>query len=135
MSKLLVLYHAACRDGFAAAWAIWRRFPGSEFVPVAYGSDPPDVVDRDVVIADFSYARPVMERIADQCASLLVLDHHQTAEAALKNFAHPKARVVFDMNRSGAGITWDHFFPGQPRPWLIDYVEDRDLWRHKLGRR
>lgn len=132
MSKLLVLYHAGCRDGFAAAWAVWRAAPGAEFVPVAYGSDPPDVRGRAVVIADFSYPRPVMERIADECASLTVLDHHQTAEAALLGFAHPKAEVVFDMNRSGAGITWDHFFVGQPRPWLIDYVEDRDLWRHKL---
>jgi oligoribonuclease NrnB/cAMP/cGMP phosphodiesterase (DHH superfamily) len=36
------------------------------------------------------------------------------------------------MNRSGAGITWDFFFPGQPRPRLIDHIEDRDLWRFKL---
>ena len=82
-------------------------------------------------MVDFSYPREVMQSIADICESLLVLDHHQTAEAALTGFEHPKAEVHFDMNRSGAGMAWDHFFR-TPRPWIIDYVEDRDLWRHKL---
>ena len=33
---------------------------------------------------------------------------------------------------SGAGMTWDFFFPGQPRPTLIEHIEDRDLWLFKL---
>jgi hypothetical protein len=33
------------------------------------------------------------------------------------------------MDRSGAGMSWDHFFPGEPRPWFIDYIEDRDIWK------
>jgi len=38
----------------------------------------------------------------------------------------------FDMNHSGAAIAWSVFFPGKKQPWLIDYIEDRDLWRRKL---
>ena len=30
-------------------------------------------------------------------------------------------------------ISPDYFFAGEPRPMLVDYVEDRDLWRHRLG--
>lgn len=37
--------------------------------------------------------------------------------------------ALFDMNRSGAGIAWDFFHPKQKRPVLVDFVEDRDLWR------
>ncbi|HEY7374546.1 MAG TPA: DHHA1 domain-containing protein, partial [Polyangia bacterium] len=33
--------------------------------------------------------------------------------------------------RSGAGMAWDHFEQG-PRLRIVDYVEDRDLWRHRL---
>lgn len=46
----------------------------------------------------------------------------------------PTARVytIFDMERSGAGLTWDFFFPRKPRPRLIAYIEDRDLWRFRL---
>lgn len=39
---------------------------------------------------------------------------------------------LFDMNRSGAGLAWDFFMPNFPRPKLVDYVEDRDLWRFSL---
>lgn len=48
----------------------------------------------------------------------------------------PYGRVytVFDMERSGAGITWDFLHPGRSRPRLVDYVEDRDLWRFDLRR-
>lgn len=39
---------------------------------------------------------------------------------------------LFDMERSGAGITWDFFHPKKPRPALVNHVEDRDLWRFAL---
>lgn len=44
----------------------------------------------------------------------------------------PPVYALFDMNRSGAGIAWDFFFPGLPRPRLIYTVEDRDLWRFQF---
>lgn len=47
----------------------------------------------------------------------------------------PSANIytLFDMNRSGAGLAWDFFHPGQPRPALINHIEDRDLWRFALA--
>jgi len=59
----LVIYHGACRDGFCAAWCVWRRMPGAEFVPAMYGNPPPDVDGRDVVIVDFSYDRALMDEM------------------------------------------------------------------------
>jgi oligoribonuclease NrnB/cAMP/cGMP phosphodiesterase (DHH superfamily) len=46
----------------------------------------------------------------------------------------PSGRIytVFDLERSGAGIAWDFFHPEKSRPALVDYAEDRDLWRFKL---
>lgn len=143
--KPLVIYHGQCRDGFCAAWVVWRRNPGAEFFAASYGKDPPDVRGRDVYIIDFCYSRPVMDKILNECDRLTVLDHHKTAEAALTGFGdgHPNATVIFDMERSGAGLAWDWFFGitgdergeaarASNRPWIVDYVEDRDLWRHKL---
>ena len=40
--------------------------------------------------------------------------------------------AFFDMNRSGAGIAWDFFHPEDRRSRLVDYAEDRDLWRFAL---
>ncbi len=129
----LVVYHAGCRDGFCSAWAIHLALDGkAEFFPGFHGQAPPDVTGRDVVLVDFSYPLDIIKEIAEKCNSLLILDHHQTAKAALESFSHPKATVVFDMNRSGAGIAWDYYHREERRPWLVDYVEDRDLWRNKL---
>lgn len=44
----------------------------------------------------------------------------------------PTVNVLFDMDRSGAGIAWDFFHPDSPRPGLVNYIEDRDLWRFAL---
>lgn len=44
----------------------------------------------------------------------------------------PRVYTVFDMDKSGAGLAWDFFFPHEHRPCLIDRIEDRDLWRFRF---
>jgi oligoribonuclease NrnB/cAMP/cGMP phosphodiesterase (DHH superfamily) len=152
-SSTIVIYHAGCWDGFAAAWCA-RRFLGEhgvEFVPAKYGDAPPDVTDKGVYVLDFSYPRNVLEEMANKAMYVYVLDHHATAAEALSGgyevpvriclrdyrLIHPRLIVKFDNNKSGARLAWEHFqVPGREdipiSPWLVDYVEDRDLWRHKL---
>lgn len=135
MSKM-VIYHNNCYDGVTAAWVAYKAldpaFEGEvsdvEYVPCNYSDSPPDVEGKEVYIIDFSFKRPILEEMKAKAKSLVILDHHKTAEEALKDF--PGA--IFDMNRSGAGIAWDYFFPNSPRPDLVNYVEDRDLWKFKL---
>jgi oligoribonuclease NrnB/cAMP/cGMP phosphodiesterase (DHH superfamily) len=144
MSPLLCLYHDSCTDGFAAAWAVRHGLVGvaAEFKACKYGDPrPTDILSRHVVIVDFSYPRAVLETMALEAAGILVLDHHKTAMedlAPLTTGAAPDVtgwqrdpdglHVHFDMKRSGAGMAWDFFHPGEARPWLIDMVEVRDLW-------
>lgn len=45
---------------------------------------------------------------------------------------HDSVYCLFDMERSGAGIAWDFFHSVTPRPKLVSYAEDRDLWRFAL---
>ena len=61
--------------------------------------------------------------------SMMILDHHKTAAAELEKI--PSDLKIFDMNRSGVGITWDYFFPDSELPTFLKYVQDRDLWTHK----
>jgi oligoribonuclease NrnB/cAMP/cGMP phosphodiesterase (DHH superfamily) len=44
----------------------------------------------------------------------------------------PAIACCFDMERSGAMLAWDHFFPDQEPPALLLHIEDRDLWLFKL---
>ncbi len=146
----ICIYHGNCADGFGAAWAVRHALgDGVEFHAGIYQDVPPDVTGRDVLLVDFSYKRPVLNEMGRRANSILILDHHKTAAEDLADL--PQARetwamhlayagapacpwigVVFDQDRSGAGITWDFMNPGEPRPRLIDYIEDRDLWRFAL---
>lgn len=157
MDKTICIYHANCADGFTAAWAVREALGDDvEFIPAGYGQEPPDVTGADVVIVDFSYKRPVLEEMALVARSILVLDHHKTAQSDLAptgksgNFEPPLPTwerhlddagaisvansyiaCIFDMDRSGAQIAWD-FFHDTDRPALVDYVADRDLWRWEM---
>lgn len=126
---IYVLYHSPCQDGFGAAWAAWKKFGDkAQYLPVSYGKPLPFLPDaEEVYILDFSYPKSVLEELAKRCR-VKVLDHHKTAQDDLKGLSFAE----FDMQRSGAGMSWDFFHPHLPRPWLIDYVEDRDLWKHQL---
>jgi hypothetical protein len=130
MTKPLVIYHGFCPDGFTAAWVAARALGDVELYVGKYGDHPPYelATGRAVYVVDFSYPREQLLLLNDLADSLLVLDHHKTAQAACEGLDF----CTFDMQRSGAGITWDHFHPGEARPWIVDYVEDRDLWRFKL---
>jgi len=143
MPKKLVIYHANCVDGFTSAWVAKNAlFPGYgpestppetlgliEFVAAHYKQPPPDVTDKSVYICDFSYPREILLSMQAKADSLVVLDHHKSAQDALQGLDC----CVFDMHRSGAALTWDYFYgENSERHWLVNYVQDRDLWTWKL---
>lgn len=135
----ICIYHKGCTDGFGAAWVVWNHFKnidGScavDFHAANYQDDPPDVTGLDVTIVDFSYKRPILEMMIEQCNSLTIIDHHKTAQADLDGiFDYPKVFGVFDMDHSGAVLTWQFFNADLATPQLLLHVEDRDLWRFKL---
>lgn len=135
MTPDLCIYHKACDDGFGAALAIWKRDGDCvAYHPAAYGETPPDVAGLDVAIVDFSYKRPVMIDLAAKAKSILVLDHHKTAQADLEGLSAecPNVEVIFDMERSGAMLAWDYFHPDFVAPKFFEYLQDRDLWTKRL---
>jgi len=132
MPQHLIIYHANCWDGFAASWAM-RQIPawvGAECVPAHYGDNPPDVSGKHVAIVDFSYPRETLLQMHAAAESLIVLDHHKTAQADLEGLDF----CEFDMERSGAMMACDYakIRPGARQRQAIEYIQDRDLWRWKL---
>lgn len=129
MSKPLVLYHAGCPDGFGSAWAFYQKYGDkAEYRPVRYGDDYPTVTGRTVFIVDFSYPRTILEKMEESASSLVVIDHHKTAEEALSGLDY----CHFDMTHSGAYLAWKYLFGEDNVPLLIRYIEDRDLWKWEL---
>lgn len=127
---LLCIYHANCADGFTAAWAVWKKHPDTEFVPGFYGKEPPNCAGRDVVMVDFSYKRDVLLQIAAVANSVLILDHHKSAQADLVDLP-ANVTAIFDMERSGAMMAWHHYHPERYPSELVFHVQDLDLWLFK----
>lgn len=136
--KIKVLYHANCLDGSGAAYVAWRFFDSIaaqmdydiEYIPVQYGKPPPDnLTDCQIYIVDFSYPRQTLIDMADKASSITVIDHHKTSQEDLKDLNLPNGKIIFDMNHSGAILTWKYFFPGKIPPMLLMHIEDRDLWK------
>lgn len=162
----MVIYHGKCVDGFTAAWAAWRKWGNEpEYIAHNYGARPPGpLAGKHVLIVDFSFPRDTLTSMVNDAgaASILILDHHKTAQADLEPFhfiesspgaigpadipgmlrdiwelGRPPIIALFDMGRSGAGMAWDFVNADlgclRRRPRLVDLVEDRDLWRFRHG--
>ena len=139
MSTPVVIYHGSnCLDGFGSAYAAWRYFHleqgvTAEYLAASHGEAPPDCRGRDVYILDFSYKRPVLAALCQEARRVVILDHHVSAQQDLAGLdqEHSNLEVVFDMNRSGAVITWEYFHR-TPLPRLLAAVQDRDLWQFRI---
>jgi oligoribonuclease NrnB/cAMP/cGMP phosphodiesterase (DHH superfamily) len=153
------IHHHPCDDGFAAAWVARRKWPEVVIIGTNYGQAFPDVdiAGKNVLIADFSYPPDVLSTLAQRASSIVVLDHHKTGQSNLAGFTvelgeeerfdaaradrelsrlatlnRPAIAAHFDMQRSGASLTWNFCFPDEPAPIFIRLIEDRDLWRMSL---
>lgn len=145
-TKKLCVFHTNCADGFGAAWVVRKALGADnvEFHPGVYQEPPPNVDGRDVIIVDFSYKRPVLLEMAKRAKSILIIDHHKSAAEDLAGLGTVVAgtemaggnpcpiETVFDMEHSGAMLTWLYFFPGMEPPALLHHIEDRDLWRFAI---
>lgn len=149
---MIIFYHNACPDGWTAAWVAKRKYPEATLYPLDHGLTD-DQINRlvefvrneNAIMIDYSLrSREDNDRLAASAKTFRILDHHKTAQAALDGAPY----ATFDMNRSGAGLAWDYLFGKNSgswcgpkgddglneygyfnRPWFIDYVEARDLWR------
>lgn len=130
----LIISHKSCPDGFLASLIAQRKYPNAGILPMNHGEPLPleQVRGKDVIVFDFSWKRKEEnEAIAKAAKSLMIFDHHKTSQAACENLSY----AFFDMKRSGAGLAWDYLFGlSEPRPWYVNYIEDYDLWNHRLPR-
>lgn len=132
-----VIYHSPCCDGTGSAYVAWvylsTKFPIRKvtYCPAQIGAVIPDDVDgKNVLICDYSYKTPILIELLKRVNKLLIIDHHKSAEKGLVDISEDIK--IFDMNHSGAMLTWMYFYPTVTPPLLIKYIEDRDIWTKKL---
>lgn len=138
----VVFHHHPCADGFAAALAVRMRYGRDiDFRPVNYNQtiEIQGLSGKNVYFVDFFPSLENLHRVCNTAKEVFILDHHKTAQETVAGLEKDwpdwakNLRYIFDMDRSGAGLTWDFFHEkANGMPALIAHVQDRDLWRFKM---
>lgn len=130
LRDIVIIYHDQCRDGFGAAYAAWKKFGDTaSYIPRKTQTDVPEgLTGKELYILDYSYPLETLKKLRAENKSVVVIDHHKTAEEAVTAFPEN----VFDLEHSGAVLAWQYFHPNTEVPLLLLYVEDHDLWNMKL---
>jgi len=138
---ITIIYHANCPDGFGAALSAWLYLKQQAdynknnitFYQGKHGSSPPDCSNHIVYILDFSYRRQAMQQLCQDAHKVILIDHHISAYKDLKGLEKkcPKLSMHFDMQQSGAVLSWKYFH-STPVPRLLMHIQDNDLWQFKL---
>lgn len=157
----IVIFHFPCPDGINAANVVYDYYSTAdiEFVRGNY-ADKQEILDniekwrdKDILLVDFSYPKDILEKMSQSAKSVVILDHHITAQKALEDyivegdFDDPKYLnvkgiekvledhkivAIFDMEECGSTLTWKFFNPGKDIPIYLEYIKDIDLGRKKL---
>lgn len=130
----IVLFHYPCQDGLTSGWIV-NKFHKDQNIkidlyPIQYGKeiDLDRLTQKNIIFCDFSPPKEVLDKIEKVATKITILDHHITAQNALQN----KEYAIFDMNKSGAGLTWEYFYSTDKMPLFIEMIQDRDLWKWKI---
>jgi hypothetical protein len=145
----LCLYHGNCKDGFGAAWAIWKRWPDCQFIAVHHGQELPDVTGHHVLFVDFAPKIDWVWPNSFKSRSMVIIDHHKTSADDMRRLPpfhggqnslrsafqinwtqnSPEVAVWFDMHQSGCAMAWRFAHPDEKTPSGLIRIEDRDLWQ------
>lgn len=135
MSFDIVVFHYPCHDGLGSAFVVnlyhkINNFTQPEYIPMQFNVELniKKYIDKKVIFCDWSPPLNFLEQLEKVASQILILDHHITSKDNLES----KSYAIFDMKRSGVGITWDYFFPDKEIPYYLVMIQDRDLWNWKL---
>jgi len=158
----IVVYHWPCSDGITAAGVVYNYYKGDSSIEFVRGNyaDKAEILDaieswrdKDVLLVDFSYPKDVLVKMSQSAKSVLILDHHVTAQAALEDFIiegdlddpkylnvkgieavieEHKIVALFDMNECGATMAWKFFNPNTDVPLYIQHIRDIDLGKKEM---
>lgn len=130
----VLVTHANCSDGTACG-VLAKAYndakgDGIKIIFAKY-NDERAIIDQiphydDVLFADFTMSLDGMNEVEERANSVVVLDHHTTAEEVLRD----KEYAIFDMDKCGARLMHDWLYGEDVEPpMLVKYVCDRDLWK------
>jgi oligoribonuclease NrnB/cAMP/cGMP phosphodiesterase (DHH superfamily) len=138
----IIIYHQGCSDGITALWCADKYFKENnieyEKLSCPAGKDPTiNFENKRIIFVDLCPSLDFITDISTIAKQITIVDHHKSAfdmflanETFLKTLEN--VEIILKMEYSGCQLTWDYFYPDIARPWFVDYVGDRDLWKWEL---
>jgi oligoribonuclease NrnB/cAMP/cGMP phosphodiesterase (DHH superfamily) len=132
----IVISHKFCPDGSASSWCHkqyekntkldtkYHEVHAGEYLDIDYK-------DKTVLLVDICFKKNELLEMAKVAKFITVLDHHKSSQDSI-DIQADNVNIIFDMKRCGAQIAWDYFFPNVQRPWFIEIIADRDLWKWEM---
>lgn len=139
-SPVIGIYHKNCNDGTTAAAVLLKKFPHAKVFPLKHGYSEEDIqpileiATLETVVYTVDCALGIDELLS-RGVSVTTIDHHIGIQKEMEEKAEsePLFTFIFKNERSGAALVWEHLFPNEPMPRLIELVEDVDLWNWNYG--
>lgn len=129
----VVCFHYPCQDGLGSAWVAYKFATENnltyQYVPMSHSKTSEfDFKDKNVAFFDYAPTDELIVELEKSAKDYYILDHHVTNEQRLKDCS----KCIFDMNRSGAGLAWDYYYPNTEMPKFLQMIQDRDLWKFTI---
>jgi uncharacterized protein len=137
----ILIYHHCDNDGYLAAAiadkALVKLY--SEGI-IAYRVGKYDGVHDEealkwadiVYVLDYTLPAALMDHYFDK---IIWIDHHKTAIESMEKIEQHRGKFkgVREIGRSGALLTWFHFYGSKEVPLVLALVDDRDVWKWAFG--
>lgn len=128
-TKIVVLYHGNCPDGFGGAYAAWKFFgKRATYIPLFRSNHPIEIEGKEVYMIDFMYRPDPTAKLIKNNIKVVAIDHHVSALDSVKL----TKEHLYSNEHSGAALAWKYFHGSRKMPRLLKYVEDYDLWKFKV---
>ena len=145
------IYNQNNDDGLFSAWVFYKYLVHTgnannniTFVPLSPASgNRPDwhlekkldfIRGRNVIICDIAYSLVNLEIIAKEAETLYMIDDHPRTDKELKELdTIPKLKknwFIGDEKHSAVAYTWKFFFPKDPVPIIVQYIDNDDRKLH-----
>lgn len=145
-NKFIIYFHDQCNDGITSAWIINKfllkknaNFDNIEFIPIHASKENQgtlnsyDNKDSIVIFLDITPSIKNYYKLIKNNNRIIILDHHITSLKDFFPLFELNKEIIFDMNTSGAGLTWRTFFPDTEIPEFIKLVVKHDIYRQEDG--
>ena len=138
-----VFYHGGCVDGFTSAWLVYKYSNCRvKLISCSYSSIEQKVLTEIKSLEKHQHPFYFLDLSASRCLDIVrmhedirsvIIDHHPLCE---ENRAYAESAgnidLVWDTKKSSSLLTWNHFNPADPPPVIVMYVNDSDLYRHRM---